>query len=67
MPRKWHLVKIELRTAEVTKKGILKIKERYGSIFTEIFKGITGDNGSEFVYLTNLLSDTAIYYAHPYL
>ena len=45
-----------------------KLQETYSEHFSEVFKTITTDNGSEFADLANLekVADTLIYYAHPY-
>lgn len=49
--------------------GILdQLEERYGNDFSEIFKSITFDNGSEFADSVAMERNgrTNIYYAHPY-
>ena len=40
----------------------------YSEHFSEVFKTITTDNGSEFARLSELeeLADTLVYFAHPY-
>lgn len=64
--RRRHLIKISSRSAAGVKEGIEKIKSMYGDSFSDVFKSITSDNGSEFSELPLLLPDTKIYYAHPY-
>lgn len=48
--------------------GFAKVIEYFGSKFSEVFKTITTDNGSEFAELSRIeaVSDTLVYYAHPY-
>lgn len=47
-----------------------KIKEFFGSKFSEVFKSITADNGSEFADLSELeektKNKTKVYFTHPY-
>lgn len=64
--RKRHIIKIESKTAEAVGKGIKQLKSLYGERFKEIFKTVTSDNGSEFAKLSEQLSETKVYYAHPY-
>lgn len=64
--RKRHIIKIESKTAEAVGKGIKQLKSLYGERFNEIFKTVTSDNGSEFTKLSEQLSETKVYYAHPY-
>ena len=44
------------------------ISNLYGEQFSQVFKTITGDNGSEFADLSTLEddSDTKVYFTHPY-
>jgi IS30 family transposase len=44
------------------------LQSRYGKYFSEIFKSITLDNGSEFSDSAGMEKDgrTSVYYAHPY-
>lgn len=66
--RKYILVKIAAKTASAVMDGFAKVIEYFGSKFSEVFKTITTDNGSEFAELSRLeaVSDTLVYYAHPY-
>ena len=54
-----------LRACRVTMR---QLQETYSEHFSEVFKTITTDNGSEFADLSNMekIADTLIYYAHPY-
>lgn len=64
--RRRHIVKIDSRSCESIEKGLKKVAEFYGDKFSDIFKSITSDNGSEFATLNSILPDVPIYYAHPY-
>ncbi len=50
--------------------SLKKIKEFFGSKFSEVFKSITADNGSEFAELSELEqkteTKTKVYFTHPY-
>ena len=45
-----------------------ELQRQYSEHWNDIFKTITTDNGSEFADLSNLedVSNTLVYYAHPY-
>ena len=60
--------KIEAKTAEAVDKALESIKDEFGSKFSEVFKTITSDNGSEFSNLSNIENDcsTKVYFTHPY-
>ena len=49
-------------------EGFEQVRKYFGSKFSNVFKSITTDNGSEFAELSNLEeeSNTLVYYAHPY-
>ena len=66
--RKYILVKIAGKTAAAVMDGFEKVRKYFGSKFSDVFKSITTDNGSEFTELSNLEkgSKTLVYYAHPY-
>lgn len=66
--RKYILVKIDGKTASAVMDGFEKVRKYFGSKFSDVFKSITTDNGSEFTELSNLEkgSKTLVYYAHPY-
>lgn len=66
--RKYILVKIAGKTAAAVMDGFEKVRKYFGSKFSDVFKSITTDNGSEFTELNNLEKDskTLVYYAHPY-
>lgn len=66
--RKYIGIPIAGKNAEAVKVGLLRLKKWAGSKFSEIFKTITADNGSEFADLSSLEQDTktTVYFAHPY-
>ena len=66
--RKYILVKIAGKSATAVMAGFEKVKKYFGSQFSDVFKSITTDNGSEFAELSNLEEDskTLVYYAYPY-
>ena len=66
--RKYMLVKIAGKTASAVMEGFAKVKDYFGDKFSDVFKTITTDNGSEFAELSKLeeASKTLVYYAHPY-
>jgi IS30 family transposase len=44
-----------------------RLREDFGNGFSRVFKTITSDNGSEFSELATLeISDTKVYFTHPY-
>ena len=48
-------------------QGITRLREEYGSKFSEVFKSITADNGTEFTDLSSIEQyGTKVYFAHPY-
>lgn len=64
--RKRHIVKIASRSSKSVEQGLKKIIAYYGDKFSNVFKSITSDNGSEFSTLNKALPNIPIYYAHPY-
>ena len=60
--------KIASKTAEAVTEALNTIRNIYGDKFSDIFKTITGDNGSEFADLSILEAetDTKVYFTHPY-
>ena len=55
------------KNALATYEALKKLKEFYKESFSQIFKSITLDNGSEFAASNEFESlGTTIYYAHPY-
>lgn len=60
--------KIASKTATAVMDEITNIRSIYGEQFSQVFKTITGDNGSEFADLSTLETetDTKVYFTHPY-
>lgn len=66
MTRKRHIVKLPAKTSQAVAEGLQQLKKEYGKTWSDVFRTITCDNGSEFAKLPELFTDTNIYYAHPY-
>lgn len=61
------VLETEGKNAMATYEALKKLKKLYGSNFSNIFKSITFDNGSEFAASDEFESlGTTVYYAHPY-
>ena len=60
--------KIASKTDEAVTEALNSIRTIYGDKFSDIFKTITSDNGSEFADLSILEAetDTKVYFTHPY-
>ena len=60
--------KIASKTAEAVTEALNSIRTIYGAKFSDIFKTITSDNGSEFADLSSLETKTGtkVYFTHPY-
>ena len=60
--------KITSKTAEAVTEALNSIRNIYGDKFSDVFKTITSDNGSEFANLSTLEAetDTKVYFTHPY-
>ncbi len=56
------------KDSESVKKVFIELKNRYGELFSYVFKSVTADNGSEFSELSRILEDlkSEAYFAHPY-
>ena len=61
-----HIIKIPGRSTRAVEQGLKTLRELYGEQFSQVFRSITSDNGSEFASLPQLLPTIPIYYAHPY-
>ncbi len=59
---------IESKTAEAVMSELRKLRKIFGLQFSQVFKTITGDNGSEFADLSTIETDTNtfVYFTHPY-
>lgn len=67
MTRMCLWIKAENHTAEAIQAALEQVMAYFGTQKNEVFKTITGDNGSEFANLT-LLEDgrLKVYFTHPY-
>ena len=68
LTRKYIALKIEGKTASAVSAAMQSLQKYYGDKFSQIFKTITSDNGSEFAELAELENNTTtkVYFAHPY-
>ncbi len=68
MSREFLIMRIPDKTADSVMAAFQSLRKQYSEHWNEIFKTITTDNGSEFAELSNLekVSNTLVYYAHPY-
>jgi len=62
------VVEIMAKTAEAVTNALDRVRSLFGKQFSQVFKTITGDNGSEFANLSTLETetDTKVYFTHPY-
>ena len=68
MSREYWVIPIANKRPETVMNAIMSIRDNYSEHFDEVFKTITTDNGIEFSSLADVeqLSNTLVYYAHPY-
>ena len=68
MSREFLIIKIPDKTAASVMNAFKSLRKQYSEHWNDIFKTITTDNGSEFADLSQLedISQTLVYYAHPY-
>ena len=68
LTRKYIAIKIDGKTASDVSAAMQSLHKYYGDKFSQIFKTITSDNGSEFADLAELENNTTtkVYFAHPY-
>ena len=60
-------IKVKNHTAEAIDEALAELIPQFGDKYKEIFKSITGDNGSEFANLSKLESmGISVYFTHPY-
>ena len=66
--RQYWMIRVPGRDPNGVMAALAKIRNLYGEHWNEVFKSITTDNGSEFALLSDLekLSNTLVYFAHPY-
>lgn len=60
-------LKIREKESNAVKEGMEVLKDLFSEQFSQVFKTITSDNGSEFARLSELESKgTKVFYTHPY-
>ena len=60
-------LKVRDHSAEAVDEALKRLFSEYGDKYKEVFKSITGDNGSEFANLSELESKgVPVYFTHPY-
>ena len=60
-------IQIDEKTIEGVSTAVSQLQAEYGDKFSEVFKSITTDNGSEFADFASFEAlGTQIYFAHPY-
>lgn len=66
--RESFMLPIKDREADSVMRAFELLRETYSERFSEVFKTITTDNGSEFSRLSELeeLTGTRVYFTHPY-
>lgn len=66
--RQFWMLPIPGKRAQDVMKALEEIRQACGARWNQIFKTITTDNGSEFSLLSNVerVSETLVYFAHPY-
>lgn len=66
--RYFRLIRLPDKTSGSVMKAFASVREEYKGTFSEVFKTITTDNGSEFSSLSELeeAAQTLVYYAHPF-
>lgn len=61
------ILKLAGKDAHSVNQAVQTLRERAGESFTQLFKTVTSDNGSEFAGLHNSLQDAVnVYFSHPY-
>lgn len=66
--REYWMIRIPNKTPESVMAAMESVRLQYSEHFSEVFKTITTDNGSEFASLADLekTAKTLVYFAHPY-
>ena len=62
--RKRYIMRLPAKKAQYVNEALKILKEKYADKFTQVFKSITADNGSEFAKLSEI--GVPVYFAHPY-
>ena len=66
--RYFRIIRLPDKTSGSVMKAFANLQEEYKGVFSETFRTITTDNGSEFSSLSELekVAETLVYFAHPY-
>jgi IS30 family transposase len=67
--RKSIYLLLKNKTQEEVISGLKRVQKRFGGDFSQVFRTITADNGSEFLNSAGIkeaLNCDEVYYAHPY-
>lgn len=66
--REYRMIRIPGRDPNGVMEALREVRSQYDEHWDDVFKTITTDNGSEFSLLSGLedLSNTLVYFAHPY-
>lgn len=66
--RKEIIMRLPSKTSKAVEAAFQDLRNQYRSLFSQVFKSITSDNGSEFSELVLSVSreTTEIYFTHPY-
>ena len=60
-------IKVRNHSAEAIDEALNALIEQFGDKYNEVFKSITGDNGSEFANLSKVeAKGISVYFTHPY-
>lgn len=60
-------LKVKDHSAAAVSEAIMQLKQTFGSHFSDVFKTITADNGSEFAELSaSEGAGTSVYFTHPF-
>ena len=60
-------IKVRDHSAEAIDEALAGLIDQFGDKYNEVFKSITGDNGSEFANLSQVeAKGIAVYFTHPY-
>ena len=60
-------MKVKNHSAAAVSEAIAELKQNFGAHFSDIFKTITADNGSEFAALSAAEeTGTSVYFTHPF-
>ena len=60
-------IKIRDHSAEAIDEALAAVIDQFGDRYNEVFKSITGDNGSEFANLSQIEEKgISVYFTHPY-